>query len=218
MQVPAQNPPNPSKILRPHFFLANAAGRYYAGFALLLVVMRSGTVMLCASLCGCEAPPGIPQSCPLPFPPNSSAERDAGTCTHSGLMAAGSHSESIAAAHRQFLLPLGERVALSGPLTRDTWLGQPSRSGPWLPESQCPGTATQGGGAFALRAPLSTTWELEPPLRRFYCGSERHSQRYQGQLRHTESCKPNKTKQNLQKRKGTPRPGAIIQKMDQITS
>ena len=103
---------------------------------------------------------------------NTSAERDAGTCTHSGLMAAGLHSKSIAAAQCQFLPPLGERVALSGPLTRDTWLGHPSRSGPWLPGSQCPGTATQGGGAFALRAPLSTTGELGTQYGAF-CASER---------------------------------------------
>ena len=45
-------------------------------------------------------------------------------------------------------LPLGERVALSGPLTRDTWLWHHRRSGPWLPGSQCPGTVSQGGGAF----------------------------------------------------------------------
>ena len=127
---------------------------------------------------------------------NTSAERDAGTCTHSGLMAAGLHSKSIAAAQCQFLLPLGERVALSGPLTRDTWLGQPSRSGPWLPGSQCPGTATQGGGAFALRAPLSTTGELGTHYGASATRRKGPAAVPGGQHRHTESCKSNKTKQN----------------------
>ena len=132
------------------------------------------------------------------LPPNSSTERDAGTCIHSGHMAAGLHSKSIAAAQCQFLPPLGERVALSGPLTRDTWLGQPSRSGPWLPGSQCPGTVSQGGGALALRAPLSTTRELGGD----YGASKRRkvSAAVPGcQHRHTESCKSNKTKQNKTK-------------------
>ena len=103
----------------------------------------------------------------------------------------------------QFPLPLGERVALSGPLTRDTWLGHPSRSGPWLPGSQCPGTVYQGGGAFALRAPLSTTGELGRRLRRFICASEWSPQRYPeadtGTPGVVSQTKQNKTKQKQTK-------------------
>ena len=89
-------------------------------------------------------------------------------------------------------LPLGERVALSGPLTRDTWLGLSSRSGPWLPGSQRPGTATQGGGASALRAPLSTTGELGRRLRRFSARRKASAAVPGGHHRHTESCKAKK--------------------------
>ena len=90
---------------------------------------------------------------------------------------------------------LGRACGVECPLTRDTWLGHPSRSGPWLPGSQCPGTATQGGGAFALRAPLSTTGELGGENGAFTTRQKVSAAVPGGQLRHTESCKPNETKQ-----------------------
>ena len=78
----------------------------------------------------------------------------------------------------------------------------PKPKRPVVTGSQCPGTVYQGGGAFALRAPLSTTGELGRRLRRFICASEWSPQRYleanTGTPRVVSQTKQNKTKRGPQ--------------------
>ena len=94
-------------------------------------------------------------------------------------------------------------MALSGPLTRDTWLGHPSRSGPWLPGSQCPGTVFLRRGCSCTKGSSLNDQGAGRRERRFNYASESIRSGTRSHHRHTESCKPNKTKQNKTKQNKT---------------